>query len=90
VEDRNREEQAIAKVPKGALFEHYKGKKYQVLGVARHTETLKMCVVYQALYDSPQFGDYAVWVRPLEMFLETVVVEGKEIPRFRLITQDVR
>jgi hypothetical protein len=90
VENRNQEEQATAKVPKGALFEHYKGKRYRVLEVARHSETLKMCVVYQALYDSPQFGDRAVWVRPLEMFLETVVIEGKEIPRFRLISEDVR
>ena len=75
----------IAKVPPGALFEHFKGKKYKILGVARHSETLEMCVVYQALYNNAEFGDHAVWVRPLKMFLENVVIDGKEIPRFRLI-----
>ncbi len=76
----------IARVPVGAVFEHYKGKKYKVLGVGRHTETLGMCVVYQSLYDSAEFGDRAVWIRPLEMFLETVTMDGREIPRFRLVT----
>jgi hypothetical protein len=75
-------------VEEGALFEHYKGKKYKVLGLARHSETLDMCVVYQALYDSSEFGDHAVWVRPLAMFEESVVVQGKEVPRFRRISED--
>ncbi len=86
--DRNRENLLIAKVPTGALFEHYKGKRYKILGVARHTETLEMCVVYQALYDSPEFGD--VWVRPLEMFLENVTIDGEEKPRFRMLSEAVR
>ena len=77
----------VAKVPPGALFEHYKGKKYKILGVARHTETLEMCVVYQSLYNDPKFGDHAVWVRPLEMFFESVAIDGKEVPRFRLIEE---
>jgi hypothetical protein len=85
--DKNKKNALIAKVPTGGLFEHYKGKKYKILGVARHTETLEMCVVYQALYDSPEFG--AVWVRPLEMFLENIVVEGKEKPRFRMLSEAV-
>jgi hypothetical protein len=79
----------IAKVPPGALFEHYKGKKYKILSVARHSETLEMCVVYQSLYNDAQFGDHAVWVRPLEMFLETVMIDGNAVPRFRLI-EDAR
>jgi hypothetical protein len=86
--NRSREELLIAKVPMGAPFEHYKGKKYQILGVGRHSETLGICVLYQALYDCPTFGDQAVWVRPIEIFLETIVIDGKEMPRFRLIEGD--
>lgn len=76
----------IAQVPPGAIFEHYKGKRYKVVGVGRHTETLGMCVVYEALYDSAEFGDHAIWIRPLDMFLETVVIDGKEVPRFRPVS----
>ena len=88
--DKNQENTLIARVPIGALFEHYKGKKYKILGVARHTETLQMCVVYQALYDSSEFGDHAIWVRPLEMFLENVMIGGVEKPRFKLLAESVR
>jgi len=66
-------------------YKHYKGKQYKVIGVARHSETLEELVIYQALYDSSEFGDNALWARPKAMFLETVVVEGKEIPRFKHI-----
>jgi len=79
------EEELVAKVPTGALFEHYKGKKYKILGIGRHSETLELCVVYQALYNSLEFGDHTVWVRPLAMFLETVLVQEKEVFRFRPI-----
>jgi hypothetical protein len=88
--DRSRERELIAKVPPGAFFEHFKGKKYKILGVGRYSETLGMCVIYQLLYDSPEFGDHAEWVRPLEMFLGNVVVNGKEMPRFRLMVEDNR
>jgi len=66
-------------------YEHYKGKQYEVVGVARHSETLEELVVYRALYDSKEFGKNALWIRPLQMFLEEVEIEGKKIPRFRLI-----
>lgn len=59
---------------------HYKGKEYEVLGVARHSETLEELVVYQLLYD-----DYSWWVRPLKMFLENVEVNGQTVPRFKFI-----
>ncbi|MBS7661252.1 DUF1653 domain-containing protein [Pseudomonas lalucatii] len=62
------------------LYRHYKGPEYRVFGVARHSESEQQMVVYQALY-----GDYGLWVRPLEMFCEEVVVEGKTLPRFALI-----
>jgi len=64
----------------GTVYEHYKGPRYKIVGVARHSETLEELVVYQALY-----GEGGIWVRPLAMFLETVVVNGKAQPRFRLV-----
>jgi hypothetical protein len=64
------------------LYEHYKGFRYQVLGIARHSETLEEMVVYQALY-----GEKGIWVRPLAMFLENVSINGKLQPRFKLISE---
>lgn len=78
----------IGSVPIGAVFEHYSGKRYQILNVGRHSETLGLCVIYQGLYDCPDFGNRPVWIRPLEMFLETVVIKGKEQPRFRLLSKE--
>lgn len=62
------------------IYEHYKGNKYEVLGVARHSETMDELVVYRALY-----GEGGLWVRPYGMFIENVIIDGKEIPRFRFI-----
>ena len=59
---------------------HYKGKEYEVIGIARHSETLEELVVYKALYQ-PEGEN--LWVRPLKMFTETITIEGKEVPRFR-------
>jgi len=70
---------------KPGKYKHYKGKEYEVLGVGRHSETLEELVVYRALYESPDFGKDALWVRPKEMFLEMVEVEGKKVPRFEYI-----
>ena len=70
---------------KKGKYKHYKGKFYEVIGVARHSETLEELVVYKALYDSTEFGNNSLWVRPKEMFFETVIVDGKEIPRFEFI-----
>jgi hypothetical protein len=61
-------------------YKHYKGGEYEVLGVAKHSETLEEMVIYRALYDEGQ-----LWVRPREMFLEEVESEGKKIPRFRFV-----
>ncbi|MFA5188971.1 MAG: DUF1653 domain-containing protein [Patescibacteria group bacterium] len=61
-------------------YKHYKGKDYQVIGLARHSETLEELVVYQALYAKKQ-----IWVRPVKMFLEKVEVNGKNVPRFKFI-----
>lgn len=67
------------------LYEHYKGKTYEVVGVAHHSESLESMVVYRALYHSPDFGFGALWVRPLAMFKEEINVEGKMVPRFKKI-----
>jgi len=61
-------------------YEHYKGDHYEVLGVARHSETREYLVVYRALY-----GEYGLWVRPYEMFIENVEIDGKTLPRFKFI-----
>lgn len=58
-------------------YRHFKGKEYQVLYVATHSETLEKYVVYRALY-----GECGVWVRPLSMFTESVTRDGKTQPRF--------
>lgn len=70
----------------GAVYEHYKGKKYKIIGIATHTETLEECVVYQALYYDEKFGNHAVWVRPLTMFTESVIIDGVQKPRFKACT----
>ena len=59
-------------------YEHYSGKQYRLIGIARHTETLEELVVYQALY-----GDMNIWVRPLKMFCEEVEIGGQMLPRFK-------
>jgi len=61
-------------------YKHFKGNEYEVLGVAKNSETMEELVVYRALY-----GNYDLWVRPLKMFLEEVEVEGKKIFRFRYL-----
>lgn len=67
----------------GSMYEHYKGKKYKVLALGRHTETLEEYVVYQALYHDEKFGNNAIWIRPLAMFTESIVIEGLKQPRFK-------
>ncbi|WP_347331923.1 DUF1653 domain-containing protein [Marinimicrobium locisalis] len=61
-------------------YRHYKGKDYQVLDVATHSETGETVVVYRCLY-----GDYSLWVRPLSMFTESVEVAGETVPRFAFV-----
>ncbi len=64
------------------IYKHYKGNLYEVIGIAHHSETLEELVVYKALYDTTDFGYGAIWVRPLAMFNETIVVDGREVNRF--------
>lgn len=67
------------KLPNG-IYRHYKGNNYEVIGVARHSEDETELVVYRPLY-----GDRDLWVRPLQMFTETVVINGQTLPRFARI-----
>ena len=63
--------------PINGPYRHYKGNEYMVLGEATHTETGERLIIYRTLNEP-----YKVWARPYDMFFETVVVVGKEIPRF--------
>ena len=65
---------------KPGRYRHFKGNEYQVIGMARHSETEEEMVVYRALY-----GSYGLWVRPAAMFAETVSYEGGQVPRFSLV-----
>lgn len=61
-------------------YRHFKGKEYEVLGIAKHSETLEELVVYKALYD-----DGGIWVRPVSMWNERVERDGKTYARFTYI-----
>ena len=61
-------------------YRHFKGNEYEVIGVAKHSETLEDMVVYKALY-----GDGGLWVRDAKMFDETVTVNGETIKRFTFL-----
>ena len=67
---------------KNGIYQHYKGNKYEVIGIAKHSETLEDLVVYRALYDNKVSQ---LWVRPLKIFAETIENDGKEIERFKYI-----
>ncbi|WP_432698650.1 DUF1653 domain-containing protein [Marinobacterium sp. YM272] len=63
------------------IYRHYKGKDYEVIGVARHSETEEWMVVYRTLY-----GDYGLWVRPFDMFTEKVTLaSGEQVARFERV-----
>jgi hypothetical protein len=66
-------------------YQHYKGKFYDVIGVAHHSETLEELVIYKALYESPEFGKNALWARPKRMFLEKIKWNSKIVPRFKKV-----
>ncbi len=62
-------------------YRHYKGKDYEVIGAAKLEETLEDMVVYRPLYKS----EFSLWVRPLSVFMESVEIDGKTMPRFEYI-----
>src|ERR1700686_3640652 len=61
-------------------YRHFKCNEYTVVGVAFHSETQEELVVYRQ-----EYGDHGLWVRPKQMFLETVAVDAKAVPRFRYV-----
>lgn len=86
----NAEAELVQKIKIGGLYEHYSGKRYKVLMIARSSEDTSLQVVYQGLYTDKQFGENPSWVRPLGMFVETVTIEGKQVPRFKEITDSAQ
>jgi len=62
------------------IYRHYKGNEYEVIAVAKHSETGEQMVVYRALY-----GEYGVWVRPYEMFVEELELDGIKVARFTFL-----
>lgn len=64
-------------------YRHFKGNLYEVIDIARSSETLEEFVVYRALY-----YENGLWIRPLKMFLEMVEVDGKSIERFQFVEND--
>jgi hypothetical protein len=66
--------------PKPGIYRHFKGKEYELIAIARHSETEEPMVVYRALY-----GDRGLWVRPADMWNETVDRDGYCGPRFQYI-----
>ncbi len=65
---------------KPGIYEHYKGKRYELIGIANHSETLEKMVVYRALY-----GNGELWVRPLSMWEEAVDIDGVTVKRFQKV-----
>ncbi len=66
---------------KKGKYRHFKGAEYEVIDVAKHSETMEEFVVYKALY-----GEFSLWIRPSEMFTETIERDGKIIKRFSYIS----
>ena len=64
-------------LPQKGIYRHFKGKRYELIDFARHSETLETMVIYRALY-----GEGSLWVRPLSMWNETVERDGKTFRRF--------
>jgi hypothetical protein len=65
---------------KTGIYEHYKGNRYEVIDTARHSETEELLVLYRPLY-----GDQNLWVRPFDMFFESIEIDGTLVPRFKFI-----
>lgn len=67
------------------MYKHYKGNEYEIIAVGKHSDTLEDYVVYQAQYDSSEFGKKAIWVKSVEEFEKEIEIEDKKIKRFTYI-----
>lgn len=65
------------------LYRHYKGNNYAVFAIGKHTETLEKMVIYKR-FNCDQYG---VWVRPLDMFLEEIIIDNRLVKRFEFISE---
>jgi hypothetical protein len=68
------------------IYEHFNGKRYEVIGEAFDSETTEIMIIYKALYNSPEFWENALWVRPKDNFLEVLDISWKKVPRFHFIS----
>lgn len=68
------------------IYEHYKWKQYEVMGEVFHSETKEIMILYKPLYNSSEFWENTLWVRPKNDFFDMVGIDGKKIPRFRFIS----
>ncbi len=76
------DQHTMAGAPLPGLYQHYKGPQYQVVDLVQHSETEEFLVLYRALY-----GAHGLWVRPLDLFNETVTIDGQSQSRFRRIDE---
>jgi len=78
-------------VLKKGKYQHYKGKYYQVLGLALDTETRKKMVLYKCLYPvnnlPEEYGQEPLFVRPYDNFTEEIEIDGKKVPRFKFVNK---
>lgn len=80
----DKEQAFLEDITLGARYDHYKGMPYRVVGVFRHSETLDLYVAYEALYEvKGGYGNF--WIRPLSMFVENVLLDGVQVPRFKKV-----
>ena len=69
---------------KPGIYEHYKGNKYRVFGVGKHSETLEEFVIYEALYDNLESK---LWARPVDLFTDEVECQGQKVPHLKFISE---
>ena len=70
------------------IYQHFKGHKYKVIGVAKDSETLEEMVVYEYLEEDDEYKRGQLWVRLKQMFLEEIERDGKKMERFKLIQEE--
>lgn len=78
------QEELVKQIKIGGIYRHYKGMEYRIITVARSSSDLHWLVVYQTCYENPVAQ---IWTRELEEFLSSIINDGKEQPRFTLITK---
>lgn len=72
---------------KTGIYQHYKGKHCEVIGIAKHSETWEELVIYKNCEDSETTGEEILRARPLALFMETVEIEGEKVPRFHYVNE---